>query len=182
MDKVRKVAGKKVTFVRYGGLSPVKQKGYGETRFHSPPARHGIYAFVDPFIEMFLLGGDYSKDKLIVSDIPVTNDDSFDWYGFSVLKENEEGELDTFRAYLPRPRRFVYTGFVWHHLPQVRATTILATHNAWIKTNYYDFCYCLKAEFAQLRGQAMERAGVANLPAARFASKDHLEVFIEKGA
>lgn len=50
------------TFVRWGGLSPVKQKGYKQTRggdatFHSPPSRRGIYAFPIKWIEHFLLGG-----------------------------------------------------------------------------------------------------------------------------
>ena len=53
---------KGMTFVRFGGLSPVKQKGFttdSDTGFHSPPARKGIYAFVDGYIETFLLGGGY---------------------------------------------------------------------------------------------------------------------------
>ena len=35
------------TFVRYGGLSLVKQKGYDPSMptFHSPPNTRGIYAF-----------------------------------------------------------------------------------------------------------------------------------------
>jgi hypothetical protein len=50
------------TFVRWGGLSPVIQKGYKQTRgpdatFHSPPTRRGIYAFPIKWIEKFLLGG-----------------------------------------------------------------------------------------------------------------------------
>jgi hypothetical protein len=44
-------------FIRYGGLSAVKQKGYGSEGFHSPPTRHGIYAFPANNIEKFLLGG-----------------------------------------------------------------------------------------------------------------------------
>jgi hypothetical protein len=47
---------KDVRFVRYGGLSPVKQKGYGSDTYHAPPARKGIYAFVFPYIEKFLIG------------------------------------------------------------------------------------------------------------------------------
>ena len=38
----------KLRFVRYGGLSSVRQRGYDPSMpgFHSPPARRGIYAFV----------------------------------------------------------------------------------------------------------------------------------------
>ena len=46
-------------FVRYGGLSSVRQRGYdaNSTGFHSPPARRGIYAFIWPYVEWFLLNG-----------------------------------------------------------------------------------------------------------------------------
>lgn len=52
-------------FIRYGGLSPVKQKGFttNPTSFHSPPARNGFYAFPQNYIELFLLGGDYASPK-----------------------------------------------------------------------------------------------------------------------
>jgi hypothetical protein len=48
---------KELTFVTYGGLSATKQHGFGKDSFHAPPARKGIYAFVWPYIERFLLGG-----------------------------------------------------------------------------------------------------------------------------
>jgi predicted nucleotidyltransferase len=50
---------KKLEFVTYGGLSLTKQKGYKgqDQTFHSPPAGRGIYAFVCPYVEKFLLGG-----------------------------------------------------------------------------------------------------------------------------
>jgi hypothetical protein len=49
----------KMKFVRFGGLSPVKQTHYetGEDKgFHNPPRRRGLYAFPYPYIERFLLG------------------------------------------------------------------------------------------------------------------------------
>ena len=49
----------KMKFVRFGGLSPVKQDQYttGEDKsFHNPPRRHGLYAFPYPYVEKFLLG------------------------------------------------------------------------------------------------------------------------------
>lgn len=44
------------TFVRYGGLSLVKQKGYSKVAktFHSPPATKGIYAFPIKTIDFFM--------------------------------------------------------------------------------------------------------------------------------
>jgi hypothetical protein len=50
---------KKLKFVRYGGLSPVKQDQYttgDDKTFHNPPRRKGIYAFPYPYVEKFLLG------------------------------------------------------------------------------------------------------------------------------
>lgn len=47
----------KVALVRYGGLSMVKQKGnYGNETYHSAPERFGFYAFIFPYIELFLIG------------------------------------------------------------------------------------------------------------------------------
>jgi hypothetical protein len=46
---------KHVTLARYGGLSMVRQKNnYGKDSFHSAPERYGFYAFVFPYIEMYL--------------------------------------------------------------------------------------------------------------------------------
>ena len=56
---------KKIKFARVGGLSPVIQNGYTlnpeKRTFHTPPARKGFYAFTYPYIEPFLLGGDWGK-------------------------------------------------------------------------------------------------------------------------
>ena len=51
-------------FIRWGGLSPVVQKGYNPEMptFHCPPARKGLYAFPFPFIEPFLLSGDFDNN------------------------------------------------------------------------------------------------------------------------
>ena len=46
-----------VALVRYGGLNMVKQKGnYGRETYHSAPERIGFYAFIFPYIELFLIG------------------------------------------------------------------------------------------------------------------------------
>ena len=55
----------KIKFTRIGGLSPVVQKGYTTNPkirgYHTPPARKGFYAFIYPYFEPFLLGGNWSK-------------------------------------------------------------------------------------------------------------------------
>lgn len=56
---------KRIKFARFGGLSPVIQKGYTtdeKTRgYHTPPARKGFYAFIWPYYDFFLLGGPFSN-------------------------------------------------------------------------------------------------------------------------
>lgn len=45
-----------VSLVRWGGLTMVKQKGnYGRDTFHAAPERYGFYAFLFPFIDLFLI-------------------------------------------------------------------------------------------------------------------------------
>lgn len=48
-------------FIRFGGLSPLKQKHYipdsdPDKDFHNPPRKKGFYAFRKEYIEYFLLG------------------------------------------------------------------------------------------------------------------------------
>jgi hypothetical protein len=53
----------KIKFIRFGGLSPVKQHRYttneDEMGFHYPPAKYGFYAFHQKYIDLFLLGATY---------------------------------------------------------------------------------------------------------------------------
>jgi len=48
-------------FLRYGGLSPMKQEHYetnqAEKTFHNPPVKYGFYAVPEYAIEMFLISG-----------------------------------------------------------------------------------------------------------------------------
>jgi len=65
MNLLKRIMQHKIKFTRIGGLSPVVQKGYTtdpEKRgYHTPPARKGLYAFIHPHFEGFLLGGTWSK-------------------------------------------------------------------------------------------------------------------------
>lgn len=52
-----------IKFVRFGGLSPLKQDHYesGEDKtYHNPPRRKGFYAFPWPYMSFFLLGATYT--------------------------------------------------------------------------------------------------------------------------
>lgn len=139
---------KALDFVTYGGLSLTKQKGFGkeDPTFHAPPARKGIYAFVWPYIERFLLGGaefidpkqrgkgqrqrmKYVKDKegnVISSDHP-------DWekmnqgemgknWSFSRERPDSKETDDYDKQYThflynnAARKKFKYSGPLWHHL------------------------------------------------------------------
>ena len=62
MAKYDIIKTNKLRFARFGGLSSVNQEGYSsrERNFHTPPATRGFYAFVWPYIEPFLLGGNWT--------------------------------------------------------------------------------------------------------------------------
>jgi len=52
---------KDILFIRYGGLSPLKQDhylphGHPEKTFHNPPKKRGLYAMIKGYEELFLLG------------------------------------------------------------------------------------------------------------------------------
>lgn len=49
--------------MRVGGLNSITQNGFSKDSetFHSPPAKKGIYCFVEGFYESFLLSGSFSK-------------------------------------------------------------------------------------------------------------------------
>lgn len=50
------LASNGVSLVRWGGLTMVRQKGnYGRDTSHAAPERYGFYAFIFPFIELFLI-------------------------------------------------------------------------------------------------------------------------------
>ena len=60
---------KRIKFLRFGGLSPVKQEGYGKDTFHAPPARYGIYCFPETAMERFLLGkGVFDNRRMVPVD------------------------------------------------------------------------------------------------------------------
>jgi hypothetical protein len=65
MSKYDPKATAALKFMRYGGLSSVNQRGYGNYAedYHGPPASRGFYCFVWPYCELFLLGnGDTTSD------------------------------------------------------------------------------------------------------------------------
>ena len=168
---MKKINGKQIKFCRYGGLSPVIQRGYKETKdeptFHSPPARKGVYAFVYPYIEVFLLGG-FGENKYVETD-------EKDEYGDPKLK-------------LIKPRIFEYEGELWHHLGKhCHGSDIIQRHNEWYKTTFDVYVEALRKEFHELRIEEEmflrhfnKSEQIKSNNPTRFMSKDHLEVFIER--
>lgn len=196
-------------FARFGGLSSVKQKGYDVSMpwFHSPPARRGIYCFIWPYYEPFLLGGtsysgihtkyakhEFVKDKEgnIVEVEPY--DDSIDIMTYkspNFMKVYSSVEIDG-KYYKTKPKKvkvFDYQGEVWHHLGHnLKPSEILQTKGGWVLTDMYYFKKAFKKEFSQLiKGYKSAHKSWCNgqLPNAmnnitKHVCIDHLEVFIEK--
>jgi len=167
---------KKICFVRWGGLSLVKQKGYKphlvEAPFtdfgeylaspHSPPARRGIYAFIWPYIDIYLLSGDTGNNH--------------------VVDKNEK---------LLHPRKFNYYGPLWHHFGRQLKGGVIARRGWWVKTSFEDFVYAMKKEIHYLkksyRKEINKKEGIIEFSGPqhinspfRFYSKDMFEVFIDE--
>lgn len=158
-------------WVRYGGLSPVKQKHRlkeDDAMFHTPPRRRGVFAFVDGFVEHFLIGStckinhpsnkvyrlyDESGKTLCFEEHADFHCDTGGCYPTSKklkkllkkqgLKEKQIVCVEDEPAVvgiLRHPRTFYYDGVVWHHL---RKTTeekaIIDEWGAWILTSLNDW-------------------------------------------
>ena len=211
-------------FLRFGGLSPVKQRGFTtdkEATFHSPPARKGVYAFPENCIEIFLLGGGYgdpdtkgganrftyvkdSKGVRLTQDHPAWKsavESEKYWPKQGKLKEgavlNEDGEYydyddhEQFLIEKVHPRRFEYTGDIWHHLDtHTPRQKIKQRKGSWVKTSTPAYLEAFKRMYHSQRKEMgfRDREWVGDSPytppcfknALKYYSKDHLEVFIER--
>lgn len=171
---------KKVKFLRFGGLSPVIQYGYGNNTFHAPPAKKGIYAFPYPFIEWFLLGGNYADPKKSIVKNPTnriqylrdkkgnlidTNHPDYEKHSAcdkNWTADRRKTEEDDFYGVLYRPssrKIFEYKGDIWHHL-ECKNNFVVNRHNDWILTNYKNYTDCLskhihKQKFDRMHGKFM---------------------------
>lgn len=172
-------------FVRFGGLSSVPQDGYTtnpEASFHSPPARRGVYAFVVPFVDTFLLGGkdfdprrqEYVRDhrgEIITNDHPdyekMMNRGQFK-YGTRELKDGRYALVVN-----KKPVKFHYDGPIWSHLTdKVSHEEVLATKGSWIKTEMPTYVKALRKEIGEYQFHK-QRTGFGY-------TVDHMEVFMEK--
>ena len=168
---MKKLYGKPVKFVRWGGLSPVKQIGYDPAMptYHSPPAKKGIYAFVWPYIELFLLTG----NEVIKNNHKWQKTGKIILYPGSNYSEPE--------VKLQKPRKFTYEGDIWHHLGNnLHGAKILQIKGKWFLTSFNDFVEALGKELHKMKWSIFPTLKtIPNNPTSHWA-KDHLEVFIER--
>lgn len=173
---------KEFEFIRWGGLSPVKQKerfvpdkilknpgdrefGFFGT-FHRPPCRRGIYAFIPGFIEMFLVA-------------------------WKIYSTDEEGNYHLKKEY-EHSRRFKHQGKVWTHIyiidPEIK---YYRKRDSWYETDTESLHRIIKLEKWKLskeitskKQDEWNRISCKSFQdfknAWRIYSKDHFEVFIER--
>lgn len=212
-NKFNPFSAKELEFVTYGGLSLNKQNGYDPTiekpTFHSPPARKGIYAFVWPYIEPFLLGGDdlvnpksrgknqrnrikYVRDKKgnVVTDKHPDVTKYIDSSNKNWTMNNDTSSTsirsDTgYKLYNNHNRKkFKYSGPIWHHLiGSVKPFEVLDRHGDWVKTDMLPFINALKKELHSISKIDMQWSPNKGQPwrkSIKSSTIDHLEVFIDE--
>jgi len=170
---------KRLEFIRWGGLSPVKQKERfisdkilnlnkeNFRTFHRPPARKGIYAFVPGAIEMFLVAWKiYNKPDVDGN--------------YTIKKEYEHA------------RRFHYSGKLWTHIHVVSSDiTYYRQRDSWYETDTDSFEKILKLHKWELSKETTSskqdswligycKSFPDFIRAWKIYSKDHFEVFIER--
>lgn len=171
---------KKLKFIRWGGLSAVKQKGFipenklGEGCFHKPPARHGVYTFIDGFVEPFLVAWKiYDETK----EIKVY--DSF-------LKRYKIAHPK--KAIYRRPKVFWYSGKIWTHIVPEKPNpniTIYRKFGSWIETDTDSLPFLIRSEIKNMNkstNKSFKRdfGSEPRIDAWKWCSLDHFEFFIEK--
>ena len=202
--KIRyKINGKPVKFVRYGGLSPKKQEGYKMHKkepenvgFHTPPAKRGFYAFVWPYIDLFLVSGGGEKDSKFPSKhITVKDSKGNPIYYPDDIDENGKPVSEHVipkQKLIPR-KTFDYYGDIWHHL-EVPKYKIKHEVGSWVKTDFPTYIEALRREIHSglsndVLGDWMGSKGDINYEyqpnwkrtGSPFSNicRDHLEVFIQ---
>jgi hypothetical protein len=180
---------KNLKFVRYGGLSPIVQKGYDPKMpyFHSPPTNNGFFAFVQGFEERFLLGSEcfiphrmeWIKDKngnRINHRHPDYDQISDKYTGY---KDKKRPDLDVEQAqdyiFLCKHKKgkiFTHTGDIWHHLSSL-PHRFKEAKGAWFLSNYDDYVELLIKELHAMKKYKNQNNGISY-------SIDHLEIFISR--
>lgn len=166
---------KKLQLVRWGGLSPIKQRHFvsencEDKSFHNPPERYGFYAFPYCLVEDFLLGYDPENKE---------------------RKINKSTGEKYFLNYRKQYKRFEVDGVVWVHIADDFPEFVLETKGSWQLIHSSDYKIILKKFII------MERRGLTDVdthPSFKgilvygdffklknpheYFSKDHYEIFI----
>ena len=155
---------KNLVLARYGGLSPVKQKHYQKNEedmsYHTAPEKYGIYTFLWPYIDWFLLTKETGK-----------------------LRDIEEPK-NKFEKLTLKYRKFKVNGPVWTHMdiPAKYQPFILKERGSWVKI-HSDYIYKILSKDIIQRKKELRTDNFFNIETKnpyRFFSKDHLEIFVPK--
>lgn len=144
---------KKVYLARFGGIGKVvKQKrnfkSNGEMTFHNAPERYGYYAFLYPYLELFLLGS------------PVNN-------GQGRFVEKKAKVYKKFIA---------VDGTLWTHM-QPKKHMILDEKGAWYKIHVSNLHLVLKKHIAETNAYWESMGGKRTKNIYNYFSKDDMEIF-----
>lgn len=197
---MKRLKGKDLTvFVRFGGVHPKKQKGFGADTYHSPPSSRGFYAM--PLIgqEFFLLG---SMDTYQPGTMPKPlkgklvgtwedGDPKYDWSHLTSEDWNNHNKRRKKALSVKRKQFLRLRGNIWHHLGDyVERNEVIATHGAWVKTSMAAWRdafvkMSLTQRYGEKRNSGWDlstnsineplRSGITGM-----YSKDHLEVFFDE--
>ena len=152
----------KLTLARYGGLSPVKQKHYQKNEkdmnYHTAPEKYGIYAFLWPYIDWFLLSGDTGKMRNI---------------------ENPKNKFDLLTV---KYRKFKVKGPIWTHMDiSTRYQAfIIEEKGSWVKIQS-DLIYDILSKDIVQKKKELKSNNISIKNPYSFFSTDHLEIFVPKG-
>jgi len=158
-------------FIRYGGLSSIKQKHYKtkDKTFHNPPVKYGFFAFPYQYVEKFLLTAtnkpghitnkskwlkDNNGNKIKCKDF---YDSDFNikqkWIKYLKYKNIKKSDIQycmehkkiSYVTILNKPRIFEYNGLIWHHLNNINEY-IIKENGSWILTTMQNYILLLKKE------------------------------------
>lgn len=154
---------KKVTLARFGGLNMVRQrKNYGNDTFHSAPERYGFYAFVFPYIELFLIGSTKNKEFQEGTYKKFQLKGGFIWTHLKPFKSNEI--IDTYGSWYKIRAEY---------LPKLYAKYFAIETGCTYANDVYGYGH---------KEHNKERIKKFYSPMKKspyiFTSKDHLEVFV----
>jgi hypothetical protein len=169
------------TFVRFGGLSIKKQKGFEKgdwkSSYHSPPAPRGFYSMPKIAQEFFLLGSlSKTQPGIFAKEENVTK----------AKEDNEDYWRDKLRQIRKEFRKT--NGFVWHHLEEyIDPKEIVDRHGTWVKSDMKSWSIAFSRMSTILRfgrekydlDNGITSPGIGK-GVLGFYSKDHCEVFFDE--